>query len=124
MLQRPQSIFLLVTVMVLSAMIWAPVWPEEGVGVSLGSWLCHIASGIAVCALISYRNRRLQIKLSLYNTLILIGLMSFTYYAVMQQAVKGFLICLLPTIALMSNLLASWYIRKDEKLIKDAARIR
>ncbi|MCU0318031.1 MAG: DUF4293 domain-containing protein [Amoebophilaceae bacterium] len=124
MLQRPQSIFLLVTVMALLIMIWAPVWPKEEVGVQLGSWLCHIALGIAVYALISYRNRRLQVRLGLYNTLILIGLMGFTYYPVTQQAAKGFLICSLPTIAFASNLLASWYIRKDERLIKDAARIR
>ncbi len=124
MLQRPQSIFLLVTVIVLLTMVWAPVWPKEGVGVPVGSWLCYIASGIAVCALVSYRNRRLQVKLGLYNTLILMGLMGFTYYSVMQQVTKGLLIWSLPTIAFASNLLASWYIRKDEKLIEDAARIR
>ena len=124
MLQRPQSVFLLITVMVLLAMIWAPVWPK-GVGlISLGAWLCRIASGVAAYALISYRNRRLQVKLGLYNTLILIGLMGFTYYSVIQQVAKEFLICLPPTIAFVSNLLANRYIRKDEKLVKDAARIR
>jgi peptidoglycan/LPS O-acetylase OafA/YrhL len=124
MLQRPQSIFLLITVMVLLAMIWAPVWPKGTSLISIGAWLCRVALGITVYALISYRNRRLQVKLGLYNTLILIGSMGFTYYSVVQQVEKEFLICLLPATAFVSNLLANRHIRKDEKLVKDSARIR
>jgi short subunit fatty acids transporter len=162
MIQRPQSIFLLIVIISLVIAMVAPIWHEqEGVHhtsqktyrvdawslqeISYGrsahtsqflyaaiGWLSLIAVGIAVYELFKYNDRGIQMKLGTLNTLAMMVLLGCMLRFTTQQEANfpleipgkyqpGFLSIF---VALASNLLASHYIRRDDKLVKEADRIR
>jgi Domain of unknown function (DUF4293) len=162
MIQRPQSIFLLIVIISLVMTMVVPIWHEqEGMHhtsqktyridawslqeVSYGKsvrasqfpyaiigWLSLIAVGIAVYALFKYNDRGVQIKLGTLNTLAMIVLLGCMLRFTTQQEAHlpleipgkyqpGFLSIV---VALANNLLASHYIRRDDKLVRESDRIR
>ena len=87
---------------------------------------------IAIYAIIRFDNRMLQLKLGALNSLLLTALLGTIVYLVTknQRALLpdisgqyriGFL---MPVIAVASNFLANYFIRKDEKLVNSTNRIR
>ncbi|TAH25800.1 MAG: DUF4293 family protein [Cytophagales bacterium] len=82
-------------------------------------------------ALLQYKNRRLQIKLSSLNYLLLSGLIGLFFLAIDKTKVIfetslitysiGFY---LPLIGIVMNFFALKYIKKDEELIRSVDRIR
>jgi hypothetical protein len=159
MLHRPQSIFLVITIIVLCLAVFMSIWgPQEsepnlklgkayhldgypfkecshGGPVSIISlplalpvkFLSLIAVFIAIYGLCRYDNRVFQIKLGLFNNYVLVILFGLSVYLSIQQRQKDIQLlvnCLLPAISLASNLLANRYIRRDEKLVKAADRLR
>ncbi len=138
MIQRPQSIFLLMVISALLAVARISTACVRAVGVAdipfgriFLSWLFTgllslVATGIAMYALLRYDRRRLQLRLGVLNAFVLAILLGLSLYLLIQgqkdtQILVGLL---LPAVALVSNLLANHYIRKDEKLVKNADRIR
>ena len=131
MIQRPQSIFLLIVISALLALAF--ISTERGqaadvLEVSSGniflpyllmSMLSLIAAGVAMCVLLRYNHRGLQHRLGILNTLLMVVLMGLAIYFAMQNT--ALLLC---AVASVSNWLANYYIRKDEKLIKSAERMR
>jgi len=85
-----------------------------------------IAVFVAIYGLCKYDNRVFQIKLGLFNAYVLVTLLGLSMYLSLerQKGIQPLVNCLLPAIALVSNLLANHYIRKDEKLVKSADRMR
>ncbi|OJW69359.1 MAG: hypothetical protein BGO68_02855 [Candidatus Amoebophilus sp. 36-38] len=87
---------------------------------------------IAIYAIIRFDNRMLQLKLGALNSLLLTALLGTIVYLVTKnqsallpeisgQYRIGFL---MPIIAVVSNFLANYFIRKDEKLVNSTNRIR
>lgn len=94
--------------------------------------LALISAGIALFSIFQYKNRLRQIQLGALNSLFMGGALGLTYYfstkgeallANGQQGVfqLGFYII---AVALLMNSLANRFIRKDEKLVRSADRIR
>ncbi|MFL5729705.1 MAG: DUF4293 domain-containing protein [Cytophagaceae bacterium] len=87
---------------------------------------------MSLYTIFQFKNRPLQIKLSMLNSLIIIGALGCVFLGVREG--KSFLPSLqnddfligfyLPVVALVSNVFAVRMIRKDEKLVKSADRFR
>jgi len=77
-----------------------------------------------------YKNRILQMRLNIYNTILLIGLQGIIAYIIYETAhqlsAEIFLqyASILPTIIAILHLLAFKYIKRDEELVRSADRIR
>ncbi len=94
-----------------------------------------LSSLVAFYSITQYKNRLLQMKLGFLNTLLMCGVLAFTVYFAQDAETLlkepagepwqyyriGFY---LPIIALMSNLIANRFIRRDERLVRDSERMR
>lgn len=96
------------------------------------SVLATLAAGIALFSIFQYRKRLRQIQLGALNSLMMGGTIGVSYYYSYKgdqmlnpddpgQYYAGFYIIIL---ALLFNSLANRFIRKDEKLVRSADRIR
>ena len=154
MWQRKQTIFLAITSFCMVLMIFFPVWTASEGGVEKMLFPLHYSEvtgdvrntiyfPYALCAILAvasatlalfeigkFENRLLQLKLGALNSLLMAGsLGSAVYFAVQlikAQQIKGEYDygMWLPAIAMVSNLIANRFIRKDEKLVRDSDRIR
>lgn len=157
MIQRIQSVFLLVVVIAMSLAVLFPSWQkqnsETGEKVVLSAWnLTHtkgetvvntsttiviaalsIASAIlALYSIFMFRNRINQIKVVLFNNLLMCGTLvaMFLYvtsgeetFAQPKYGIYG-LGFYLPMVAIVCNWLARRYIKKDEDLVRSSDRLR
>ncbi|MCK9179824.1 MAG: DUF4293 domain-containing protein [Bacteroides sp.] len=148
MIQRIQSVYLLLVSIILILVMCLPfgtfTTPDavyeftalsvSGANLSHSTWglfaLLLMATLIAFITIFLYRNRILQIRLSIFNSLIVIG-----YYIAFWYFMSSFKSDLeatfnmswtlsLPLIALIFNYLAIRGIGKDEVLVKASQRIR
>ena len=161
MLQRVQSLFLLGVAICMGLLLLVNIWEEtmteqqkvlvldayaiESVSlnsetgeptVAVSAWpiavLATLAMATAFFEIFRYRNRLLQIKLGLLNSLLIGGaLAAIVFYSfegeeLSANAVQGdYEVGLyLPAIAMLLNLLANRFIRNDEKLVRSADRLR
>ncbi|HXA02468.1 MAG TPA: DUF4293 domain-containing protein [Cytophagaceae bacterium] len=87
---------------------------------------------ISAFSIFQFKNRILQMKLGMFNTLIIIGVLGGVFLGIRKgksllpviendDFMIGFL---LPVIALILNVMANRFIRNDEKLVKSADRFR
>ena len=87
---------------------------------------------IALYALFQYRNRLTQIKLGALNSLVMAGILGLCVYLTfrleqnMASETQGQyeIGMYLPAVALIFNLIANRFIRKDEALVRSVDRIR
>lgn len=87
---------------------------------------------LATYEMLRYDNRTLQLQLGAINSLLLTALVgTIIYFCTKNQeallpAIKGYYQAgfYLPIIAVVCNLLANYFIRKDERLVQSANRIR
>ena len=164
MIQRPQSIFLLIAIISLMLAMIVPIWhkqKEEKIyaesektyclnawslqEISYGKlvhttqfpyacigWFSLLAVGMATYALFRYDDRVMQIKLGTLNALVMSMLLGYILYVTTKQDEylplegpgKYQLGFLLLVVASASNVLANRYLRKDEKRVRAADRIR
>lgn len=151
MWQRIQTVFLAVAIVALLASLILPIWTidingEKNVLTAFYylkgnayqynpyclTAIAAIASAtLSLTEITKYKNRLTQLKLGALNSLLLAGtILSAIYFA--TQLAKGFegvagqygLGLWLPGVAVVCNLLANRYIRKDEKLVRDSNRLR
>ena len=152
MLQRIQTIFLLLVALCMLLVLFFPFWTggvnASGEEMSLTAWkftsgerevafpyvlIATLAIASVVVAIIEiskYKNRLLQIKLGALNSLLMagtLGLAVFFYRDIIGEAANqgeyGFGLWL-PAIAMICNVIANRFIRKDERLVRSADRIR
>lgn len=154
MWQRVQTIFLAITAACMVLMILFPVWIATGDGVEWMLFPLHytVKTGevrdtvyypYAVCALLAaaaatvaifeigkFENRLLQLKLGALNSLLMAGSLGSAVYFAIQQ-IKANQVAghygwgmWLPAVAMISNLVANRFIRRDEKIVRDSERIR
>src|SRR6185312_12080006 len=93
--------------------------------------LAIVVAAVAAFSIFQYRSRLLQLKLGAFCSLILCLIIVCIYINIMQGNklldnpadgdFQGFFI---PVIGILLNLMANRFIRRDEKLVKSADRIR
>lgn len=155
MIQRIQSVFLLITAMALAVFLGTNTYTKvisssEMVGLNpyqVFHKVGEIATGkptyyIAVMAVISilvaiftifqYRNRLRQTLFVSVNALLMVITLGVSVYHIVKDARPmsaggeetfdvGFFALI---VAMISNVVANWFIRKDEKLVRSADRMR
>ena len=154
MIQRIQTLFLGLVAFVMTLNLFSTVWQADTAdksilltpfylsektmdgehyhGVIYIALLIIIIIGISVFSITRFKNRPLQLKLGLGNS-VLLCLVPLAYYLVIGKAKSmiaadaiahfdpGFY---LPLIAIVLNILANRYIKKDEDLVKSVDRLR
>lgn len=95
------------------------------------SILAILAAGTALFSIFQFKNRLTQIKLGALNSLFMVGEVGLIYYfstkaePIIPDHQGSFLVgFFIITIALLFNSLANRFIRKDDRLVKSADRIR
>ncbi len=160
MLQRIQSLFLGIVVIAMLATSFFPIWSETnpesgeynqisalyykhipttdapvehtGFPYAIIGILTFASATVAFIAITKYKNRMLQMKLGLLNSLLMLVALGcilwFTYQGEakwMPEIRGGYQIGLfMPAIAVLCNSLANRFIRRDEKLVRSVDRIR
>lgn len=158
MIQRIQSVFLLLLAFAMGGVLFLPLWSktdptsgqalvltathlgyahaDAGMSVPTSTWpIAALAAASALVALVEifqYRNRLRQLQLGLLNLVLIVATIgaSFYYSSIGEQQLNvklagsfqaGFY---LPTLALLLNLLANRFIRRDERLVRSMDRLR
>jgi hypothetical protein len=151
MWQRIQTLFLVILILALLVSLVIPVWSVEVNGearvltafyylnngvyqynpYSLTAILAIAAVTIALTEITKFKNRLTQVKLGALNSLFLVGVLACSFYFSNQllkdlAGTKGQygLGMWLPFLAVICNLLANRFIRRDEKLVRDSERLR
>ena len=154
MWQRKQTIFLAVTSVCMALMIFFPIWVASDTNVKMMLYPLHYtvrSDGVentvyypySACAILAvasltlaiieigkFEDRMLQLKLGALNSLLMMGALgSAVYFAIQlikanQLAGEYDIALYLPAVAMVSNMIANRFIRKDEKLVRDADRLR
>jgi Domain of unknown function (DUF4293) len=154
MWQRKQTIFLALTGSLMVLMIFFPAWVAEQDGIRRELYPLHYsvtesgakavtyfpyaisaifaaaAATLAFLAIGKFENRMTQIKMGALNSLLMAGsLGALVYFATQliernQMAGQYGLSLWLPAGAMISNMIANRFIRRDEKLVRDSERIR
>ncbi|NJM24249.1 MAG: DUF4293 domain-containing protein [Bacteroidia bacterium] len=87
------------------------------------------AATLAFIEIGKYKNRVLQMKMGAFNSLFLLGVVGGSVYFASQlinelgtgQYGLGLYV---PAVAVISNLVANRFIRRDERLVRDSERLR
>ena len=152
MIQRIQSLFLFASLCFFVPMFFAPVanlvfepgeiysfnlmgfyQTEAGVTTLINQQYSIMMFGLLICALnlitiFLYKRRLLQIRLCVYNILLLIGMsgvMLFVLYGVQDvQSVSYRLPAVFPIVSIILHYLAFRGIRKDELMVQALSRLR
>lgn len=157
MIQRIQSVFLLLLALCMLSMLALPLWhkvdglthqeltltafnfnaigmaPPQGVGPVFLIAAFAIASALtAAREIFLFRNRFGQLKLGMLNLVFIVAAFGSQFYfsgkgeAFFKPTLEGQFqpAFYLPTLALMLNLLANRFIRRDEQLVRSADRLR
>ena len=157
MIQRIQSVFLLLLALGMLSLLALPLWhkvdglthqeltltafgfqaakgaPEPAAGpVWLIAVLAFASAAVAVYEIFQFRRRFTQLKLGVLNLLLIIATFGAAFYfsnqgeAFLNPKLEGQFqpAFYLPTLALLLNLLASRFIRRDEQLVRSADRLR
>ncbi len=95
--------------------------------------LAALAAATSVFSISSFKKRLLQMKLGLLNSLLMASILGLTMYFISQGesfiglniGYKSFHVGFyLPLVALVCNIVANRYIRKDERLVRESDRMR
>ena len=157
MIQRIQSVFLLLLALAMLSVLVLPLWHKidglthqeltltafgfqaKGLEVPATTgpvWVIGLlaagAAAVAAFEIFQFRNRTRQLLLGTLNLLLITATLGATFYfsnkgeqmlnlKLEGQAQMGFY---LPTLALLLNLLANRFIRRDEQLVRSADRLR
>ena len=136
MIQRIQSVYLLLVTILLVVAICMPVGQFIGAdGVFQSTWglfgILLLSALVAFCTIFLFRNRMLQIRMTIFSSILLIGY--YIAFCVFMFILKGDLdamtfqlgwaLCL-PVVAIILNYLAFRAIYKDEVMVKAADRLR
>ncbi len=157
MIQRIQSVFLLLLALAMLSVLVLPLWHKidglthqeltltafgfEAKGVPVPAFpvpvwviggLAMASAAVAVFEIFQFRNRLKQLLLGSVNLLLITATLGAGFYFSNQgeqmlnlklegSAQAGFY---LPTLALVLNLLANRFIRRDEQLVRSADRLR
>ena len=130
MIQRIQTVFFLLSALTSTLIIfYFPVLSNEGVNLFLFDQFIFLrllllsSSFLAIFAIFQYRNRSRQRLISSFSRLMItfFYIIILLFYKEDYDFEIGVFLCIIPFILLF---IASYFVKKDEKLIKDSDRIR
>jgi membrane protease YdiL (CAAX protease family) len=130
MIQRIQSVFFLLSALTSILIIfYFPVLSNEGVNLFLFDHFIYLrlllllSSLLAIFAIFQYKNRSRQRLISSLSRLMItfFYIITLVFYKEAFDFEIGLFLCIIPFILLF---IASYFVKKDEKLIKDSDRIR
>ncbi len=157
MIQRIQSVFLLLLALCMLSLLALPLWhkvdglthqeltltafsftpvntvhPQTAGPVWLIAGLASASAVVAAYEIFQFRSRFTQLKLGMVNLLLIMSTFGAAFYfsgqgeAFLNPKLEGQFqpAFYLPTLALMLNLLANRFIRRDEQLVRSADRLR
>lgn len=152
MLQRPQTLLLLVVILAMSMTAFGPLWIYESEKVSASidiitiksqpggeasaAYLAAVAGLSVLLALYSisqFKKRTLQIVVGAVNNLVITSFLLLGSFVAISKASELANITeggqfqwtfFLPAIAILANFIASKLIRKDDNLVKSMDRMR
>jgi ABC-type uncharacterized transport system permease subunit len=154
MIQRIQTVFLFLAIIALAAFNILPYWQtsisEDGISHQLNSYgfvainnqetsveygLYAIVAGISFLAIVillieifNFKNRILQLKLAIANSLLMsVNLLLMTYFIMnlQEEYQGGFGVGIfIYALAMILNILARRFIQKDENLVRSVDRLR
>ncbi len=93
---------------------------------------CVLAAAVMLFSISRFKNRITQVKLNALFSLLVASVLLGSYFyiskanALFDPTIQGTLLAgfYLPIVAMLNNFLANRFIRKDEKLVRSADRIR
>ena len=130
MIQRIQSVFFLLSALTSILIIfYFPVLSNEGVNLFIFDHFIYLrlllllSSLLAIFAIFQYKNRSRQRLISSLSRLMItfFYIITLVFYKEDFDFEIGLFLCIIPFILLF---IASYFVKKDEKLIKDSDRIR
>lgn len=130
MIQRIQSVFFLLSALISILIIfYFPVLSNEGVNLFLFDHFIYLrlllllSSLLAIFAIFQYKSRSRQRLISSLSRLMItfFYIITLVFYKEDFDFEIGLFLCIIPFILLF---IASYFVKKDEKLIKDSDRIR
>lgn len=144
MIQRIQSIFLLLAAGASLGLFGLPLASGKATAQNalladgvfnlndhIGLMIAFAGAGaLALIALLLFKNRPLQLRLSLISLLFVLGGIGFGAYLLFTQAGEAIdalnigLGTFLPLLAIILILMANRFIKKDEKLVRSMDRLR
>ena len=157
MIQRIQSVFLLLLALAMLSVLVLPLWHKidsltgqtltltafgfVAKGLTLPAtlgpvWLIGVLAGVsavvAIIEIFQFRNRLRQLLLGTVNLLLITATLGaeYLFYSKGEQLLniklegQIMIAFYLPTLALVLNLLANRFIRRDEQLVRSADRLR
>lgn len=127
MIQRIQSVFFLLSALTSILIIF--YFPDEGDNLFLFDHFVYLrllllsSSLLAIFAIFQYKNRSRQRLISSLSRLMItfFYIITLVFYKEDFDFEIGLFLCIIPFILLF---IASYFVKKDEKLIKDSDRIR
>ena len=150
MIQRIQSVYLLLVAILLVVALCLPVGQFIGpdgiaahifkpLGVTLAdgnfqsTWglfgILMVSTIVAVATIFLYKNRMLQIRMTIFNSLLLVGyyIAALAFYFALKNDENmfriGWALCL-PLVSIILNILVIRAIGRDEVMVKAADRLR
>lgn len=136
MIQRIQSIYLLVVALVSGALpLWLPLWSDnQGNSIYAQNELvvigCFIAAAaLALISIFMYKNRKNQFVINRLNMILNLFLLGFFVYRSLTLSGESNISekgigMLLPIVSIVFLVLANKAIKKDEDLVKSVDRLR
>lgn len=160
MIQRIQTIFLILMIACMSAFLYLPIWGKmdadtgethqikafyheqftEGDAIYLYEYMPYALAGILASLIIlislveifKYKNRVLQMKLGMFNSLLIVAVLAVLMWFIFSGqeewlptiAGKFDAGLFMPAIAMILNRMAIRSIKKDEDLVRSVDRIR
>ena len=130
MIQRIQSVFFLLSALTSILIIfYFPILSNEGVNLFLFDHFVYLrlllllSSLLSIFAIFQYKNRSRQRLISSLSRLMItfFYIITLVFYKENFDFEIGLFLCIIPFILLF---VASYFVKKDEKLIKDSDRIR
>ncbi|HLT72332.1 MAG TPA: DUF4293 domain-containing protein [Cyclobacteriaceae bacterium] len=149
MWQRIQTVFLAVAIIALLVSLVQPIWSiqtETSTHIltpfylmrdggylyfpfSATAILTVAAATLALTSMTKYKKRVVQIKLGALNSLVLVGVVGCSVFFAIRLIEEfqggayglGFY---LPMVAVICNLISNFFIRRDERLVRNSERLR
>ncbi len=136
MLQRIQSIYLLVVVILMAVLpVWLPLWVNTG-GENVFAidktfiFIAYLVSALlAFGTIFLFKNRKLQFVLNRLNMILNVTLLGFFVYWSLNlsgetEISKKGIAMFIPVISIVLLVLSNKAIKKDEDLVKSVDRLR
>ena len=142
MFQRKQSLYLILSIVLLFISLFLPVANADQVSIGyfgvegladknsfegnpiFGGGGLILGIALYVIALMMFKNRKIQIKIVKIGSIIILLGVGYIVYIIYQNSLNYLILVSIPLLAVILSLLANKLIKKDDDLIRSVDRIR